>query len=108
MDSAEQLGYEVRVYARVPATGDGQDRRPHNHHHAVSATNGNISSGGELAKTQRQKIKTMDHTRKISGGTSTESELSTSANSVGFSQAFIRSLGSAHLTVPINESSNDK
>jgi len=107
MDSAEQLGYEVRVYARVPDTGDGQDRRQHNNHHVVSASNGNISSGGELAKSQRQKINTKGHTRKISGGTSTESELSTSVNSVGFSQAFVRSLGSAHLTVPINGSSND-
>ena len=26
MDGAEQLGYEVRVYARVPDTGDGADR----------------------------------------------------------------------------------
>ncbi|KAJ6494048.1 hypothetical protein C8R47DRAFT_1184999 [Mycena vitilis] len=28
MDTAERLGYEVRVYARVPDLGDGQDRLP--------------------------------------------------------------------------------
>ncbi|KAG0693910.1 hypothetical protein DFH29DRAFT_1084050 [Suillus ampliporus] len=28
MDTAEQLGYEVRVFARVPDSGAGQDRRP--------------------------------------------------------------------------------
>ncbi|KAG1726631.1 uncharacterized protein EDB91DRAFT_1166050, partial [Suillus paluster] len=28
MDAAEQLGYEVRVFARVPDSGSGQDRRP--------------------------------------------------------------------------------
>ncbi|GBE84265.1 hypothetical protein BKA93DRAFT_802307 [Sparassis latifolia] len=28
MESAVQLGYEVRVYARVPDTGDGADRQP--------------------------------------------------------------------------------
>jgi hypothetical protein len=28
MDTAEQLGYEVRVLERVPDSGDGQDRRP--------------------------------------------------------------------------------
>jgi hypothetical protein len=28
MESAEQLGYEVRIYARVPDMGDGMDRQP--------------------------------------------------------------------------------
>lgn len=28
IDKAEQLGYEVRIYARVPDTGDGVDRLP--------------------------------------------------------------------------------
>ncbi|OCH88071.1 hypothetical protein OBBRIDRAFT_780753 [Obba rivulosa] len=38
MDSAVQLGYEVRIYARVPDTGDGADRQKHT-----------SSSGGEYA-----------------------------------------------------------
>lgn len=34
MDTAEQLGYEVRIYARVPDDGKGQDRRSsHGHTH---------------------------------------------------------------------------
>ncbi|KAJ7202072.1 hypothetical protein GGX14DRAFT_654704 [Mycena pura] len=58
MDSAERLGYEVRVYARVPDLGDGADRsaagggRPgQGHHRSLSAGTGGLmgfglSSGG--------------------------------------------------------------
>lgn len=37
MESAEAIGYEVRVYARVPDTGDGADRQRPNHARRTSA-----------------------------------------------------------------------
>ncbi|KAF8218060.1 hypothetical protein K438DRAFT_2006969, partial [Mycena galopus ATCC 62051] len=40
MDTAERLGYEVRVYARVPDLGDGQDRV------GASGGGGNGGNGG--------------------------------------------------------------
>ncbi|KAK7016311.1 hypothetical protein R3P38DRAFT_2993900 [Favolaschia claudopus] len=49
MDTAERLGYEVRVYARVPDLGDGQDRagssgggRPQGHNRSLSAGAGGL------------------------------------------------------------------
>jgi hypothetical protein len=63
MDTAEQLGYEVRIYARVPDTGDGQDRR--------SSLD---MSKGHSRKTSSSLPK--GHSRKKSGNTSTESETS--------------------------------
>ncbi|KAJ7653112.1 hypothetical protein DFH06DRAFT_1270126 [Mycena polygramma] len=47
MDTAERLGYEVRVYARVPDLGDGQDRvgslgRPQGHSRSLSAGTGGL------------------------------------------------------------------
>ncbi|KAA1472696.1 hypothetical protein DENSPDRAFT_930466 [Dentipellis sp. KUC8613] len=45
IDSAEQLGYEVRVYARVPDTGTGADRqRHHTHSHSHSQSNSHSQS----------------------------------------------------------------
>ena len=77
MESAEQLGYEVRVYARVPDTGDGQDRRQH------------ATQNGELRKSY-------NNTKRLStngggGATSTESE--TSASASVSTQGFTRNLG---------------
>lgn len=58
MDSAEQLGYDVRVYARVPDTGDGADRARH--------SDGTKGKGKHFTK---------GHSHRASGGgTSTESE----------------------------------
>jgi hypothetical protein len=86
MDSAEQLGYEVRVYARVPDTGDGQDRRQN-----INITNHNTAttSNGDLSK-RRNNAYSKSHNRRISGSTSTESELSASA--AGFPKAFARTI----------------
>jgi hypothetical protein len=92
MESAEQLGYEVRVYARVPDTGDGQDRRPNNSNHGNGSGNGNLTVG-DPAKGQRHSAYSKSHARNISGGTSTESELSTSATTTGVSQHFTRHQG---------------
>ncbi|KAJ7457181.1 hypothetical protein B0H11DRAFT_1818382, partial [Mycena galericulata] len=79
MDSAERLGYEVRVYARVPDLGDGQDRMD-----GAGGLNGGRRGGRK------------GHVRKISGSTgstSTESEQGQIGAASGFPQAFIRSLG---------------
>jgi hypothetical protein len=86
MESAEQLGYEVRVYARVPDTGDGQDRRQNNN---------NGGNSGESAKGYwRKPAYNKGHARKVSGAgsTSTESEPGPSATSSSFPQAFVRSV----------------
>lgn len=47
MDSAEKLGYEVRVYARVPDTGDGADRRPRTSHVHKGSFSGGASTSNE-------------------------------------------------------------
>jgi hypothetical protein len=101
MESAEQLGYEVRVYARVPDTGDGPDRRQNNN--VVVGSSHNNNSSGE---TQRRKAYAITHSRNISGGTSTESENSGSANTSTFPQAFVRSLGAGRPTTINAQSSS--
>jgi hypothetical protein len=62
MESAERLEYEVRVYARVPDTGDGADRRhnqstndvhaAYHHHHHQSHRHRRGKSGGDIGSTQ--------------------------------------------------------
>ena len=97
MESAEQLGYEVRVYARVPDLGDGDDRRKSAELGGSTAVS--VSSGGSAVKGHWGKNSgggssfKKGHTQKSSGGnTSTESEQG--VVNIGFLQAFIRSLGS--------------
>ncbi|KAF7980053.1 hypothetical protein HWV62_39824 [Athelia sp. TMB] len=101
MDSAEQLGYEVRVYARVPDTGDGDDRRKSADY---SGSNGNSNSNsnsnnknhkGHWRQSSGASFKKGHAHKGSSGGnTSTESEQSgSSSNAVG-PQAFLRKLGS--------------
>lgn len=63
MDSAEQLGYEVRIYARVPDTGDGADRRH----------SGDLSKGRGGKKSAPIAIRGHSH-KNSNGGTSTESD----------------------------------
>ena len=101
MESAEQLGYEVRVYARVPDLGDGDDRRKSAELGGSSAVS--VSSSGSATKGHWRKNSgggggggssfKKGHAQKSSGGnTSTESEQG--AANIGFPQAFILSLGS--------------
>jgi len=114
METAEQLGYEVRVYARVPDMGDGQDRRQNNiiingNSNSNSNNNSNNGNGESSSKGPWRKsyTKTKTHSRKISaGGTSTESETSASANTVSFPQAFARSLGAGRPTATNPQSSS--
>lgn len=94
MESAEQLGYEVRVYARVPDTGDGGDRRK-SIDFGSSSNLKNLSYKGHRRKNSGSSFRKA-HTRKGSGGnTSTESEQSAVSSRMAFPQAFVRSLGSA-------------
>lgn len=104
MENAKQLGFEVRVFARVPDLGDGADRIEKDKArmgHGRSASNGNNSgtviygptpvssaSGAEfptLKNTRRRAGSASNtspavgsgrkyHSHKLSGGTSTESE----------------------------------
>lgn len=94
MDTAEQLGYEVRVYARVPDTGDGDDRRKSAD---LSGSNGNNSNNNPKGHWRNNSGSSFrkGHVHKGSGGnTSTESEQSGSNSNPGLPQAFIRKLGS--------------
>ncbi|KAG5642865.1 hypothetical protein DXG03_002010 [Asterophora parasitica] len=61
MDTMERLGYEVRVYIRVPDLGDGMDRQ---NKHGHSRT----KSGDKWSPKKVQ-----GHVRRVSGGTSTDS-----------------------------------
>lgn len=101
MDTAERLGYEVRVYARVPDLGDGMDRRgphprsaglPPSHNTIAEGSFGSFGDFNSPTKTGRWK-NNRGHVRRVSGSTSTESEQGSSgAGTVGFSQAFARSI----------------
>ena len=46
METAEQLGYEVRVYARVPNIGYGRDRRKNNMAGSQSSSSMAVESEG--------------------------------------------------------------
>ncbi|KZT64738.1 hypothetical protein DAEQUDRAFT_752863 [Daedalea quercina L-15889] len=80
VDTAGQLGYEVRVYARVPDTGDGADRQRHALQHAQSDTQAAVRGRG-----RRPGGHTRSHSHKssIGGGTSTESETNGNGNGNG-------------------------
>ena len=97
MESAERLGYEVRVYARVPDMGDGDDRRK-----SADFGNGILPGAGSGMSSHKGHFRNRSgstfrkgHAKKGSGSTSTESEHGGSlGNAASFPQAFIRSLGS--------------
>ncbi|KAF7976139.1 hypothetical protein HWV62_7439 [Athelia sp. TMB] len=95
MDSAEQLGYEVRVYARVPDTGDGDDRRKSADYSGSNGNSNNKNHKGHWRQSSGASFK-KGHTHKGSSGgnTSTESEQSGSSSNAAGPQAFLRKLGS--------------
>ncbi|TFK93433.1 hypothetical protein K466DRAFT_478781 [Polyporus arcularius HHB13444] len=80
MDSAEELGYEVRIYARVPDTGDGADRqRPAGHArtHSRNLSNSKNEAGPSRAGGRsRTFVRGHAHKTSVGGGngTSTESD----------------------------------
>jgi hypothetical protein len=82
MESIERLGYELRVYTRVPDLGDGQDRERHRDKNG----SGKSSGGGKSAQSSSspvtttfsgsqsaKKSKSIGHVRRVSGNTSAES-----------------------------------
>ncbi|KAH9950715.1 hypothetical protein B0H21DRAFT_455656 [Amylocystis lapponica] len=77
LDAAEQIGYEVRVYARVPDTGGGADRQ---RTHSSPGDAGALAHTSPPAKGRGRKAvpgPSRGHAHKMSaggGGTSTESE----------------------------------
>ncbi|CCM03453.1 uncharacterized protein FIBRA_05586 [Fibroporia radiculosa] len=75
VNTAEQIGYEVRVYARVPDTGDGADRQ----HYTHSNNNGgpHTTSRGRDRKGAAQHVRGHSHKNSLGGGTSTESDTGT-------------------------------
>ena len=97
MESAERLGYEVRVYARVPDMGDGDDRRKSADFANDTPPGVGLGTSGYKGHFRNRSGSTFKkgHAKKGSGNTSTESEHGGSlGNAASFSQAFIRSLGS--------------
>jgi hypothetical protein len=50
IESAEQLGYEVRIYARVPDMGDGMDRQPPNGASSSGDSSRGAGTGGKHKK----------------------------------------------------------
>ncbi|KAH9829830.1 uncharacterized protein C8Q71DRAFT_788669 [Rhodofomes roseus] len=82
VDSAGLLGYEVRVYARVPDTGDGADRQRHALNHNQSEAQSPGRGRGRRAGASHAR----SHSHKSSiggGGTSTESETNGNGNGNG-------------------------
>lgn len=115
MEGAEQLGFEVRVFARVPDTGDGMDRergtpergRVGGHHHGRSVSNEFVPTV-KITTTTRNGGRREKHTRKVSGGTSTESDQANGggAGGNGFSTAFIRSVSAGTISASLPASSS--
>ncbi|KAI8986880.1 hypothetical protein BD414DRAFT_440461 [Trametes punicea] len=67
MHTAEELGYEVRIYARVPDTGDGADRQRAQHVRTDSAGTHTVEAGPSHARS-RPRAHTRGHTHKPSVG----------------------------------------
>ncbi len=82
MQSAEELGYEVRIYARVPDTGDGADRQHvagHARTHSRTLSNSAKAEAGPSRTNGHVRARTTrGHAHKTSvggsNGTSTESD----------------------------------
>ncbi len=119
MISAEKLGFEVRVFARVPDMGDGMDRTPrpgmgfgHTRSHSGSSgmnvpQNGNGTGDGSGTRRRSGSINNVGgsgrrkgHSRKVSGSTSPENE----QGGTSFPLAFLKSLGSSGTSVLLSSS----
>ncbi|KAF9477229.1 hypothetical protein BDN70DRAFT_118625 [Pholiota conissans] len=77
MESIEQLGYELRVYLRVPDLGDGQDRERYRDKSTAGKSNGSSKSAQSSPTTATSSsgipYTKRTHVRNISGNVSTES-----------------------------------
>ncbi|KAI9064728.1 hypothetical protein FKP32DRAFT_1611048 [Trametes sanguinea] len=96
MLSAEELGYEVRIYARVPDTGDGADRQRTHHSRADSVGTHPVEAGSSRA---RSRPHGRGHTKKpsASGGAGTGpangNSTSTDSDSAGATRVRYREQG---------------
>ncbi|KAI0330645.1 hypothetical protein GY45DRAFT_1323383 [Cubamyces sp. BRFM 1775] len=93
MHSAEELGYEVRIYARVPDTGDGADRQRHSR--TESASGKPIEAGPSRARS-RARTYTRGHAQKASlggGNGTTGNSTSTDSDSTGANRVRYREQG---------------
>ncbi|OSD07946.1 hypothetical protein PYCCODRAFT_1473553 [Trametes coccinea BRFM310] len=97
MLSAEELGYEVRIYARVPDTGDGADRQRIHHSRADSVGTHPVEAGPSRARS-RPRTHTRGHTKKPSvggagNGTANGNATSTDSDSAGATRVRYREQG---------------
>ncbi|RDB29820.1 hypothetical protein Hypma_013891 [Hypsizygus marmoreus] len=83
LDTMERLGYEVRVYVRVPDYGDGMDRTRYTH--------GRSSSGGAASSIPTNAKKSKGHARRVSGSTSADSVSASASTSAGEAKGLARS-----------------
>ncbi|TBU45616.1 hypothetical protein BD309DRAFT_989435 [Dichomitus squalens] len=99
MHTAEDLGYEVRIYARVPDTGDGADRQLHssphtpgharnnsrgqNNHASAEAGPSRVARGRPRAYTARGHV----HKTSVGGGNGTSTESDQGPNGTSGSNA---------------------
>ncbi|KAI0371880.1 hypothetical protein BV20DRAFT_964509 [Pilatotrama ljubarskyi] len=97
MHSAEELGYEVRIYARVPDTGDGADRQRPQYARSESAGNNSNNDAGPSRTRGRQRAFTRGHSRKPSsgaaGGGNGGNSTSTDSDSAGATRIRFREQG---------------
>jgi len=74
MDEMERLGYELRVYVRVPDLGNGMDRdRRRDSSTSFSGGGKSVQSTPAESPGKKSKRQTLGHVRRISGSTSAES-----------------------------------
>ncbi|KAF8811123.1 hypothetical protein BYT27DRAFT_7089968 [Phlegmacium glaucopus] len=76
MDGMEQLGYELRVYVRVPDLGTGMDRDRRRDSTSSFSGGKNAQSGPSNAvslQSAKNKMEMLGHVRRVSGNTSAES-----------------------------------
>ncbi|CDO73357.1 hypothetical protein BN946_scf185008.g120 [Trametes cinnabarina] len=93
MLSAEELGYEVRIYARVPDTGDGADRQRTHHARADSVGTLPIEAGPSRARSRPQ-THTRGHAKKPSvSGNGNGNSTSTDSDSAGAMRVRYREQG---------------
>ncbi|KAI0635097.1 hypothetical protein C8Q77DRAFT_1156436 [Trametes polyzona] len=84
MHSAEELGYEVRIYARVPDTGDGADRQryAHQYHARGDSAGGNSPAAGpSRARGRSGHTRAQSHSKPAGGPVTTGNSTSTDSDS---------------------------
>ncbi|KAI0826688.1 hypothetical protein BC628DRAFT_251879 [Trametes gibbosa] len=81
MHSAEELGYEVRIYARVPDVGDGADRQRYQQHSRTNSAGTNTNAAGLLRSRGRNSTHARGQPHTPGGGGNATNGNSTSTDS---------------------------